>query len=210
MAVALRDRLRRAEALLESRKPSDRTGEALGQVLAESCDIARGAIQVLEASLPSSAIVLGRALFERMMLSKWIVTKEPYAEEYLDLGKTEVLRQMRKLLTKRYGFMRDKNTGEDQTQTVLEDPRLKPSSRRRIEDIAKEAELEDIYHIFYGFLSMPAHGSTAGLPIAAADLLSLARDVATKSLQVVAGITAQWDSLRRGPTGDEVRRILLA
>jgi Family of unknown function (DUF5677) len=208
MTTALQTRLRQAEALLKSLKPSDSTGKALAQVLSESCDVAKAEVQVLDATLPSSAAVLSRALLERMMLSKWIVTRDTYAERYLTLGKIEVMRQMRKLLTKKRFFARDRKTGEDRTETLLADPKLKSLDRCRIEDVAKQAELEDIYDIFYGFLSMPSHGSTYGLPITMPDVLKMARDVSVSSLHVITKITSEYTERGHRLTRSEVRQIL--
>jgi hypothetical protein len=138
-------------------------GNALVHCLRRATDIAEGYVLVAEAGLPISLYVLTRSLYESLVWTRWIALSDENARIFTEAAVNEFKRIARKNLKAGHATIQRKTPQENITQEFLESSAMKGiPKRRRIEDLAKEAGLEKVHTIIYGFLSMSAHGTTFG------------------------------------------------
>jgi hypothetical protein len=144
----------------------DVRSQALIYCLTRAIDLAEGCILVASAERAVSLNTLTRSLLENLMMTSWVALSEENATSFNEAAINELKRITRKNLRQGYATVRDKNTGEERTQEILESPIMKGiPARQRIEDVAEAAGLKLVYNQVYGFLSMHAHGNTKALSI---------------------------------------------
>lgn len=103
--------------------------------------------------------VLGRTLVESLILLLWVEISEENALHQSQAGLTEFTRVAKINLERGSLRIRNRETGADATAEFLKDDRFKklPAPKKVINQAA-EAGVEDLYEVFYRFMSMATHG----------------------------------------------------
>lgn len=127
--------------------------------LRRAADIVDGFILTAEDYLTESANILERGLFETLVITRWVTLSDENAQTFNDGAIYEMKRLARKNLKAGYAKIIHKINQEDKTIDFLQSTLMKTLPKRlRIEEMAKEANLEKMYSMYYGFQSMRAHG----------------------------------------------------
>jgi hypothetical protein len=128
--------------------------------IVERCaELVRGA-SVLGLQRNSVALgVLGRSLVESLILLLWVEVSEENAMHQSQAGITELTRVAKINLERGSLKIKNRETGADTTAEFLKSEQFKklPAPKKVISQ-AKEAGVEDLYEIFYRFMSMATHG----------------------------------------------------
>ena len=103
--------------------------------------------------------VLGRTLVEGLILLLWVEISEENALHQSQAGLTEFTRVAKINLERGSLRIRDRETGADATAEFMKSEQFKklPAPKKVINQAA-EAGVEDLYEVFYRFMSMPTHG----------------------------------------------------
>lgn len=155
-------RLAAAAALNVMGDPSDRDSE-VKRILARNAELVRGAATL---GHERNVVVLGvisRTIIESLITLLWVVRSEENAQHHAAAGKAEFKRVAN--LNMRRGALKilNRETGEDATDQFLDSDRCKNLLKpKRVIDMAQEAGVEELYEVFYRFMSMATHGHDLG------------------------------------------------
>jgi len=97
-----------AEAALAAtvlHRERDARTRALRHICLEALDLAKACYFVEMAALPAGALVLDRALFERLIVALWVSRSDENAERFMDAAKHETARQLRKFIDSGVGAL---------------------------------------------------------------------------------------------------------
>lgn len=152
-----------AASLLPMTSTEDPRDEPVAQILRRCSELARatGLLGRHDNAVGISAIA--RTVLENLILLLWVVLDERNAQELEDAAHAELTRVA--LINLRSGKLRVKNrhTGEDATAEFLASDRFgKLPKRRSIASRAEDADVVDLYNVFYRFLSLETHGHDQG------------------------------------------------
>ena len=157
---------KQAEVLLESAgmeqtyEPVE-TDEIVRRMLERASHLVRAASALGVQRNPTALAVLARAVLENLILMLWVQVSPENAESFNQMADAEFLRAARINLEKGKARIINRQSGEDSTAEMLESDRFKNLARRvSIESRAREAGVEDLYTVFYRFLSLDIHGHT--------------------------------------------------
>lgn len=110
--------------------------------------------------------VLVRTLFETMIIVYWSSLSNENCQQNIDAEKNDVLRIMKNQLREGRAEIINKETGKIDTETVLNDARVKKAKRYPpIAEMATAAKIRNVYDMFYGILGMYAHGHPYGITL---------------------------------------------
>jgi len=130
---------------------------------------ATGSVLLGRSGLTAPLSAVSRALFESLIVTYWASLSDGNANEAIATGYRELLRIMRNAVTGGRAQIVHKITGTDESATVLDHPMMKEARRpKRLEEMAKEAGLKNIYDTLYGLMSLVAHGTATELHVKAA------------------------------------------
>jgi hypothetical protein len=183
---------------------------ALVFCLQRAADIAKGCDLMGEARLLAPLYTLTRGLLESLIWVCWIAKSSENAQVFVDAPVNELKRIARKNLATGFAKVKDKITGEDKTEELLESDWPKGIPRRlRIEDLAKSAGLERIYTQLYGPLSMQAHGSVFEFELSSPEeeLLGVMA-LANVLMECINTVVQNWIVNRRQIPATEIHAIL--
>ncbi|MBF0507293.1 MAG: hypothetical protein HQL09_10740, partial [Nitrospirae bacterium] len=106
------------------------------------------------------ANILERGLFETFVVTRWVILSDVNAQTFNDGAINELKRIGRKNLQAGHAKIINKKNQEDKTSEFLQSNVMNGIPKRlRIEEMAKEAKLEKIYTMYYGFQSLLVHGT---------------------------------------------------
>jgi len=121
-------------------------------------------------ALPTPLHILCRVLCEDFFLVCWISQSSEAAKEYEDGVAAELAKMLGLSLSRGWGAIRKRHSGEAVTQEFMETeffPKLKAlkTPRTKIEKIAQGLGLQKLYDVLYRASSLDVHGNTFGLPV---------------------------------------------
>lgn len=131
------------------------------QLLQRTSDLVRGAAALGVNQNPACLGIVARCLLEDLINALWAIVSCENAHQYLNAGNDTLMRIARINFDNGRLKILDRLTKRDITEEYLkENPIENPSRAKNIIDKAIEANVPDLYQIFYRFLSMETHGHT--------------------------------------------------
>jgi Family of unknown function (DUF5677) len=119
-----------------------------------------GCVILARASLAIPLVTVYRSIFESFISTYWASQDPSNASAILQEEEGEMLRILRNTLQSGRGKIVDKITGKIKTDTILNDQKMSNAKRRmQFSKMAEEANIKNIYDMFYPMLSMYAHGT---------------------------------------------------
>jgi hypothetical protein len=144
---------------IEANGEADIRDEVVRQQMRRAAELVEGAA-VLGAK--ENAVCLGiiaRALLENLISSLWMVRSKQNAEAHQNAAKSELAKAFKINLKSGKAKVHNRHTGADESASFLESEQMNFIPKRKsVEAQAKEAEISDLYDIFYRFLSLETHG----------------------------------------------------
>lgn len=139
--------------------PDDPRDEAVRQILVRASELVRASRTLALENNNVSITILARALLENLILILWIVLKNSHVKELKDAGINDLTRMTRINLENGKLVVKNKITGKDETKEFLNSEQFKKIPKRKnILTYAEEADVIDLYNVFYRFLSLETHG----------------------------------------------------
>lgn len=205
-----------AEALLQASQievldSPDGRDEFTRQHLRRASELVKGAVAL--GAIESSAClgILSRSLLEQLIKILWGIRSIENAQSQMDAGPAELAKALRMNLNAGTAKIFDRTTGEDVTVKFLESEQAKQTRRRKnIEDQAKEAEVQDLYTVFYRLLSLETHGhSETPIEKAEVDALCITHLQGIGAISRGIGQACVWWLMHRHwPDNDSLREVL--
>jgi len=150
--------LQAAAQMKQSGKPAE-TDEAVRQMLQRASDLVRASGALGEQRNSIALAVLSRAILENFILMLWVQVAADNAATLKQMAVAELVRAAKVNFEKGKARIVDRQNGEDATVKFLQSERFKNLPKRvSIETRAKEAGVEDLYTVFYRFMSLDIHG----------------------------------------------------
>lgn len=179
--------------------------------LSRASDLAKGAIAATVARLPESVYVLARGLFEVFIQIYWISFSANNAEQFAQAYPNDLKRNAKGNLAKGYAAVYDHEAKVDRTQEILSDPDWQKIPMLRFDKMASEADIEKLYTMIYGSLSMHSHGYTFGIDDELSDEEALDGAIALSAsvLEGINEVASRWITARQQISSDEMYDILL-
>jgi hypothetical protein len=133
--------------------------EPVRQLIARSAELVRGAASLGKDKNAVALGILARAILENLIVLLWVQVSELNAKELSETGVVELSRVARINLESGNAKIRNRENGQDVTEEFLAAGRFKNLPKRKsVASQAEEAGVEDLYNIFYRFLSLEMHG----------------------------------------------------
>ncbi|MDU8627537.1 DUF5677 domain-containing protein [Pseudomonas syringae group sp. 243L2] len=137
----------------------DKRDEFTRQQLRRASVLVKGAVALGTIENSVCLGILSRSLLEQLITTLWGIRSVENTESQMDAGPAELAKALKMNLKSGTARMFDRTTGEDVTANYLESEQAKqPRRRKNIEDQAREAEVQDLYTVFYRLLSLETHG----------------------------------------------------
>ena len=135
------------------------TDTPVREMLQRAGELVRGAAALGEQRNPRALGVLSRAVLENLILLLWVQVHEKNAAKLNQEALSELARIARVNFEKGKARVMNRETGKDATSEFLQSDRFKGLKKPpSIETRAKEAGVEDLYTVFYRFMSLELHG----------------------------------------------------
>jgi Family of unknown function (DUF5677) len=148
-----------AASVMDATEPEDSRDKGIRQTLIRASELVRASSTLSLENNHISTSILARALLENLILILWLMLKDSNPKELEDAGINELARATRINLENGKAHIQNKLTGEDETKVFLNSERFKNIPKRKsIANYAQEADVMDLYNIFYRFLSLETHG----------------------------------------------------
>ncbi len=148
-----------ASAELEAVGLADPRDEFARNQLRRAAELVRGAAALGSVENAACLGVLSRSLLEQLITVLWSIRSVENVQSQTGVGSTELAKALKMNLKAGTAKIFDRQTGDDVTASYLEQEDAKRSPRRKsVEDQAKEADVLDLYTVFYRFLSLETHG----------------------------------------------------
>jgi len=129
------------------------------KIVGRCAEIARGAAALGLQRNAVALAVLARTMVESLILLLWVEVSEENAIHQSQAGLVELTRVAKINIENGKLKVRNHNTGEDASAEFLKSDRFKKlATPKKVIDQATEAGVEDLYQIFYRFMSMATHG----------------------------------------------------
>jgi len=189
---------------------ADPRDEPLIKILLRCAELSRGCADVGRGFNATALAILARALLENFILALWVTKSEENACSLEHEAVAELARIARLNLGAGKLKIVNQETGEDATSQFLNSGRFKNLPKRvSVEARAREANVLDLYNIFYRSLSMDTHGhgeSTSNnefyLDLAVMHLQGIGA-----LLKAIECTGRMWLNERRCPDNEELRVI---
>jgi hypothetical protein len=160
---------------------------------------------VVRAGLRDAPWVLARVLLERLFVAAWVVQSEEHAEQYQDLGRSETLRETRRLVQAGLIGVCDVETGRGGLEAFQRVHKADIHRRLQIETLAREAGLGELYDVTYGMCSQVAHAFDFGVQKQPDEEHAIA--VSEGTLLLITQVVDDWVSRKRVTTPEELRHL---
>lgn len=180
------------------------------EMLSRAGDLVRGAAALGQQRNVASLGVLLRAILENLILLLWVQVDQQNAKALSESAHAELVRAARINLEKGRARVLDRETGEDATAEFLQSDKFKNLPKRQsIEARAKEAGVEDLYTVFYRFMSLDTHGHKRSETDEKSEQLAAIQLQGAGGLAMASGHSgARW-LLHKERTDNETLRSLL-
>ncbi len=147
---------------IDAANQPDPRDEVVRHQMRRAAELIRGAAALGTDLNPACLGIIARSLLEQLITSLWAVRSLENAHAYLGVAKSELAKALKINLMAGKAKVKDKHTGEDTSKEFLESAQMKNIPKRKnVEEQAKEAEVLDLYNVFYRFLSLETHGHQA-------------------------------------------------
>lgn len=144
---------------MEAGESPDARDEFTRQQLRRASELVKGAVALGAIENSACLGILSRSLLEQLITVLWGIRSVENAESQMGAGPAELAKALKMNLKAGTAKMLDRDTDEDLTAQFLEKEQAKRTRRRKsVEDQAKEAEVQDLYTVFYRLLSLETHG----------------------------------------------------
>lgn len=200
-----------AASKIEATGQADLRDEIARQHLCRAAELVRGAAALGAIQNADCLGILGRCLLEQLITVLWAVRSLENAQTHQNLAKTELARALKINLKARKAKVRNTLTGEDATTEFLETEQMKNIPKRKsIEELAKEADVSDLYTVFYRFMSLETHGHHGELKgDSDANSLSEIHLQGIGAISRAIGQACVWWLLHRNwPDNESIREVL--
>lgn len=148
-----------AASEIDATLPEDSRDKTTRQILMRASELVRASSTLSLENNHISTSILARALLENLILILWLMLNDSNPKELEDAGINELARTVRINLENGKMHIKNKLTGEDETKASLNSEKFKNIPKRKsIAAYAQEADVMDLYNIFYRFLSLETHG----------------------------------------------------
>jgi hypothetical protein len=128
------------------------------KIAGRCAEIARGAAALGLQRNAVALAILARTMVESLILLLWVEVSEENAIHQSQAGLVEFTR-VAKINIEKGKLKVRKHTGEDASAEFLKSDRFKKlATPKKVIDQAAEAGVEDLYQVFYRFMSMATHG----------------------------------------------------
>lgn len=196
---------------MEAVGQGDLRDELVRQQLCRTAELLRGAAALGASQNAACLGILSRSLLEQLITSLWSIRSIENAQAHHGAAKMELAKAMRINLKAGKAKIKDKLTGLDVTTKFLETEQMKGIPRRKsVEEQAKEAEVLDIYTVFYRFMSLETHGhSIASQETSETSALCEVQLQGIGAISRAVGQACVWWLLHRGwPDNESIRSVL--
>jgi Family of unknown function (DUF5677) len=127
-------------------------------------DNAKGCALLAPEGLTAPLATVTRSMLESLMTTHWASLNNSNARVIQAAARNEFIRLMRNLLTKSRGVIQNKETGQNETKRILDSSLMNIAERPpTIVKMAEESGLAKLYDVFYGNISVLAHGTATEL-----------------------------------------------
>ncbi len=148
-----------AASKTDATAPEDPRDEVIRQILRRVSELVRASRTLALENNNVSISILARALLENLILILWIMLKDSHPKELEDAGVNELTIIARINLENGKLVVKNKITGKDETKEFLNSEQFKKIPKRKsIATYAEEADVIDLYNVFYRFLCLETHG----------------------------------------------------
>lgn len=200
-----------AASEIDAAGPADVRDELVRQQLRRAAELVRGAATLGSDQNPACLGILGRCLLEQLITSLWSIRSLENAEAHQGAAKAELAKAFKINLKAGKAKVKNKHTGEDVTAEFLETEQMKNIPKRKnVEEQAREADILDLYTVFYRFMSLETHGRHD-----APNETSAIRSLCEAHLQGIGAISraigqaSVWWLLHRSwPDNESIRNVL--
>lgn len=200
-----------ASSKLEVVGQPDPRDEFARHQLRRAAELIRGAAALGSVENPACLGILSRSLLEQLITVLWGIRSVENAVSQIGAGPAELAKALRINLKAGTAKVFDRSTKEDVTASYLKSEQATQSRRRKsVEGQAKEADVLDLYTVFYRFLSLETHGHNES-PTEKADITALC----IVHLQGMGGISRAigqaciwWLMHRHWPDNESLRQAL--
>ena len=148
-----------AASEIEATGHGDLRDDLARQHLCRAAELVRGAAALGAIQNAACLGILGRCLLEQLITALWAIRSLENARTHQNTAKTELTKALKINLTAGKAKIKNRHTGEDATTEFLETEQMKNIPKRKsVEELAKEADVSDLYTVFYRFMSLETHG----------------------------------------------------
>lgn len=138
---------------------ADLRDEIVRQQLGRAAELLRGAAALGANHNAACLGILGRSLLEQLITTLWAVRSIENAQSHQSSAKDELAKALKINLEAGKATIKNRHTGADVTAEFLKSNQMKSIPKRKsVEELAKEAEVSDLYTVFYRFMSLDTHG----------------------------------------------------
>ncbi|WP_312183601.1 DUF5677 domain-containing protein [Massilia timonae] len=129
------------------------------KIASRCAELVRGASALGAQGNSLALAVIGRTMVESLILILWVCVSDENAIHQSQAGLAEFTRVARINIEQGKLKIRSRETGADETAEFLKSDRLKKlPAPKKVFDQAAEAGVEDLYQVFYRFMSLATHG----------------------------------------------------
>lgn len=148
-----------AASEIEATGHGDLRDDLARQHLCRAAELVRGAAALGAIQNAACLGILGRCLLEQLITALWAIRSLENARTHQNTAKTELAKALKINLKAGKAKIKNRHTGEDATTEFLETEQMKNIPKRKsVEELAKEADVSDLYTVFYRFMSLETHG----------------------------------------------------
>lgn len=190
---------------------ADLRDEIARQQLGRAAELVRGAAALGANQNATCLGILGRCLLEQLITILWAVRSIENAQSHQNSAKAELAKALKINLKAGKAKIKNRLTGADATAEFLETDQMKSIPKRKsVEELAREAEVSDLYTVFYRFMSLDTHGHHDA-PKDSSDSISLC-EMHLQGIGAISRAIGQacvwWFLHRSWPDNESIRNVL--
>jgi len=200
-----------AASEVEASGQADLRDEIARQQLGRAAELVRGAAALGANQNAACLGILGRCLLEQLITILWAVRSIENAQSHQSSAKAELAKALKINLKAGKAKIKNRHTGADATAEFLETDQMKSIPRQKsVEELAREAEVSDLYTVFYRFMSLDTHGHHDA-PKGSSDSISLC-EIHLQGIGAISRAIGQacvwWLLHRNWPDNESIRNVL--